>query len=529
MTNPTNILSRLMMMMMSPLLIIMTLLLFMTPTFAYPGMVKQADTDSRPRLYRAKELVNIMKELRAGDYRLVRPSSPTAETQVEQHRWCPYKLHSFVMTTCTSTAAGRSRGKMSVSLHKRGLAAEAVALCLTEQPQFRDMAANTSFFHTNLTQIQQHQLVGWSLAEGLTVLLQEGLTHYQEYRDGGAVIAMAQAAEAVWIASFHHPTLIQSFLQHHTIQILGDLIVSLRPNFDKNNSSAGVEYPYHPAHAVMWACAALQNLAAHYCDNELGYCIWEWQQQDDTTGESKLTLDHDTAVVRPELAQQARQQIADVPNLLETLRHWICHVGHIHAPVNQTYGWPSEAILWKDLTFNAQSPHLQSPSIVPWAAAGLIKNLLLGKDNIALQEQLSQLSELPDCLCRMAQNSPDWLEHGKAAAAVHFGGMPCSSDKHCRDDETWHHAESGETCQDYARERWCVEYGDDVNEHGTTARQACCACGGGIVMSGDNNQNENIENDNGQEQEWSMGENVVMGKTTGEMVETAEESFHEEL
>ncbi|CAB9507217.1 expressed unknown protein [Seminavis robusta] len=418
------------------------------------ALAKQADpTDSRPRLIPPKELARLVLVLRSNDYRLVRPH-PTPATVAQQDTWCPPKMASLLLTLCASHGGGRrrrrsqkSRGKQKVSLQKRGMAAEAVALCLTNQPQYRDLAANATLFQ-NLRTMHKQLLVGeddnnndtdttieLSLAKGLTDLLQQGITYYQKHQDRQAVTAMAQAAEAVWIASFHHPTHIHNFLKHNTIQVLGDIIVTNRPKAFQNGSI--IEFPYRPAHAVMWACAALQNLAAHYCHNNGGTCTWEWQQNvNDNDNNPVLALkDRNDSLEQPELAHQARHQILAIPNLLETLAEWICFVGPIHAPINETYGWPGDAKLWKGLTPTTHSPHLRSPSIVPWAAAGVIKNLLLlllnsdDDNNHKLRERLQAMpphhpTSLPECLCRMKQHSPDWLERDKASDAVYFWGPP---------------------------------------------------------------------------------------------------------
>ena len=516
----------------TPILLLLLLLLLQdhATVQAYPGMVKKIDQDPRPRLLRAKEVASMLQEMRQGDYRLVRPS-PTKETETEQHVYCPYKIPSFLMTLCTSTAGTKSPGRMAVSLHKRGLAAEALAMCLTDQPPFRDVARNTTFFEQELNAIQRGQLVAHSLAEGLTVLLQESLAHYHETKSGASVLAASQAAEAVWISSYHHPGHIADYLQHDTLSILADWIVSVTPpNTDAEGHDTNTDpaYPYHPARAVMWASAALQNLAANYCANELGYCIWEWrrkQEQEHVPSSNTirdnhnavLVLDEDTTLEAPELAEQARQQIAAYPNLLQTLVKWVCR-GPIDQMPSDTYGWPGEAQLWKDLTFNAASLHLQSPSIVPWAAAGVLKNLLLSPTT-AVREQVQSLSHLHQCLCEMKW-SPDWLEHGKASAALHLWSSQDSCPSiydDCRDDTNWANAESGDTCEEYTNERWCIEYGDDVGNDGKRAKEACCLCGGGYRGDIDDEDDGGDTGEGGAEKEGDARDSQEATITEDEM------------
>ena len=495
------------------------------------------DPDPRPRLLRAKELADLLQDLRQGDYRLVR-LSPTKETIINQYKYCPSMMKSLLMTLCTSTnTPSTPTARRAVSLHVRGLAAEALAACMTDQPKFQDLAQNNYFLHEvegELNAIQHHQLAAHSLADGLTLLLKESLEHYQSTDGGGAaVVAASQAAEAVYMSSYHHPGHLADYLYHDTISVLAEWIVSTSPwplmsnatdaeddgNSTFNTKRQTVSYPFHPARAVVWSSAALENLAASYCANDLGFCILEWKTrveietpegatslpqeevahdntdaicisgspniEESNIGVATLVLDEKTPLEAPELTEQARQKIAAYPNLLFTLAAWICS-GPIDHVATQTYGWPGDVQLWKDGTLNAASPHFVSPSIIPWAAAGVIKNLLLSKSSSddletanSIREQIKSIPRLHQSLCEMRW-SPDWLEYEKASAALRFwsstpeGNCPVSV---C-EDQDWYH-EDGGTCKDYYINRWCVEYGDAVGTNGKSAKEACCVCGGG--------------------------------------------------
>ena len=49
----------------------------------------------------------------------------------------------------------------------------------------------------------------------------------------------------------------------------------------------------------------------------------------------------------------------------------------------------------------------------------------------------------------------------------------------CRDYGAWKgHKENN--CVDYARKGWCTKYAEDLSPSGVKAKDACCACGGGI-------------------------------------------------
>jgi len=40
-----------------------------------------------------------------------------------------------------------------------------------------------------------------------------------------------------------------------------------------------------------------------------------------------------------------------------------------------------------------------------------------------------------------------------------------------------------ETCTMYGEEKWCTEHGLLENEDGMSAKEACCACGGGVHLT----------------------------------------------
>ncbi len=41
----------------------------------------------------------------------------------------------------------------------------------------------------------------------------------------------------------------------------------------------------------------------------------------------------------------------------------------------------------------------------------------------------------------------------------------------------------GETCELYAENNWCEEYGHLTSKDGTKASEACCICNGGMEIS----------------------------------------------
>lgn len=162
----------------------------------------------------------------------------------------------------------------------------------------------------------------------------------------------------------------------------------------------------------------------------------------------------------------------------------------MNSPHDETYSWPSKA---KDI----HSEH--HPEIVPWAAAGLIKNLAIDKDiRKKLGEQTIENGYLFKCLCEIYRDTPDPYEEDKAFTALYR----LSWDSHCpniqdtcTDTKGWAEAETGKSCLDIQNEKLCATMGENRGK-GTSlkANEACCACGGGIPKSKDEVENAKMKN-----------------------------------
>jgi hypothetical protein len=228
----------------------------------------------------------------------------------------------------------------------------------------------------------------------------------------------------------------------------------------------------------MWAAAALQNLAASYCDTEHdGRCYWDWNLQDNhvvVTPDSLPIVSDGTLI---------RQSMLQIDGLVQALTEWAC-TGPVHGQASATNVFPGE---------NGQAGRDDAnPNIVAWAATGALKNLALEPTaKAAIEPSMS-------CLCRL-KKSPDWLEKLKAKDALHFlrrGGHPCwfdesssptTSDSNgsttamlCIDDNFID--AQGYSCDGYDN----PQPGDcDIRDAlfpSVTASQACCGCGGGTKV-----------------------------------------------
>ena len=260
----------------------------------------------------------------------------------------------------------------------------------------------------------------------------------------------ATASHLIYIASFSNTDNHQGFFQAGAVSALSNVI--------KTGEQSGLPVQ------VMWASAALQNLAASYCQTkDDGRCYWFWPQQKNNVA---VKIDPDSLPLLSD-GDRVRREIANDTDLINKLVQYACQ-RPVKGRMTRTNPYPGE---------NAQvGVHDESPNLVAWAAAGALKN-------IALLSQAAPLIEpaLP-CLCRLA-HSHDWLEENKGQGAI----------EHLRrDDPCWFQKKDGRPslCVDrvfYDDEHYtCTDYGEATREecttmdsNGATANDACCGCGGG--------------------------------------------------
>jgi hypothetical protein len=151
----------------------------------------------------------------------------------------------------------------------------------------------------------------------------------------------------------------------------------------------------------------------------------------------------------------------------------------VNSPHDDTYSWPSKA---KDVHSE------QHPEIVPWAAAGLFKNLVIDNQiRKKLKEQNVNNGNLFRCLCEIYLDTPDSYEEEKAFTALYrlsWDSHCPNAQDYCDDTKGWTEAETGKSCLDIQNEKLCATLGGNPGK-GTSLRanEACCACGGGFPKS----------------------------------------------
>ena len=332
-----------------------------------------------PRI-RELDPTDLIAHLRASDHRLVRPS-PTEGTLRRREEGCtPDRLQELIRTLCDANE----------KISRRQDAAHIAALCTTDHPTNRQLIG------------------GEACVAGALVALVKATTGAEEHntmsrRAASARLngAAAAAAEAIWILSFNHAANHAAFVAAGAVESLSELIVSSALTKAPPPSSPLARIASRESSVVMWAAAALQNLAASYCETADGRCRWHWQK--DVGGDARLVADGLFVVD----AEPARARALRVDGLLGALSTLVCSwTGDIRKRGKQL-PWPATATVF---------PPNNVPSIIPWAAAGALKNLALSSET---HTQLPPTAAR--CLCALSA-SPDWLESSKSQAAlVHLG------------------------------------------------------------------------------------------------------------
>lgn len=278
---------------------------------------------------------------------------------------------------------------ISLPARARAEAAEAITLLVTDHPTNRARLGKAPGVLSSLVELVDD---AWrtAVAHDIDVAMEQSKDSF---------LAAEAAAEAIWILAYNSTVNHAALIELNAVEVLSSVVTA--------RDALGLQTP---SRAVMWAAAALQNIAASYCG---GRCEWVWQRGEANRLQPlhQVTLD----------AEPARRRMAMQPDLVNALVQYACE-----GPVGPADGggapWPSKA--------NVESRY--ASSIVPWAAAGALKNLAISS---VASDGLLTTQNAPRCLCALA-HSRDWLEASKAKAALYFlepraadrsdGGFSCA-------------------------------------------------------------------------------------------------------
>lgn len=262
----------------------------------------------------------------------------------------------------------------------------------------------------------------------------------------------ALGGQLIYISTFTNERNHQSFFQHGAVPALAKIVM--------NDQAMAVQ--------KMWACSALQNMAASYCETpNSGRCFWEW-----TTEHTDIQLDgHDSHVFSD--GTGVRKAMMEEPGLAEALIELACF-----PPIDED----DEQAAQPGYTA-VEKKHDHNEEIVTWAAMAALKNLALEPTS------KPKLEAALECAC-LLKDSPDWLEEAKSYDFI----------RHLRrsEDPCWIREVDGDKvylCIDNnfidQVDQLCDEFEDSSQEEcdssvdiftGETATYACCACGGGTEV-----------------------------------------------
>lgn len=200
-----------------------------------------------------------------------------------------------------------------------------------------------------------------------------------------AIDGAALAAEAIWILTFNNANNHHYFLSNDTISSLSDLV-------KYENESLSTQ------RLKMWAAAALQNIAASYCETSTGHCWWDYY------GADGLYLLPESPL-RDELGDKAREIVMHDTDLVSLFKRGVCK-----GPIS-THPMPSKATNTDNLP----------TQIVTWAYVGVIKNLALSGSAPKI------FSPIINCLCDLS-HSQDWLVSFSRMRILHIETKYKSSD-----------------------------------------------------------------------------------------------------
>jgi len=324
----------------------------------------------------------------------------------------------------------------SSATHEKVVAAQLITLCSTDNP------VNRAKLHTKGSE---------KLYEGLVSMLKLPLENVD---DKTAQRAAAVAGEVIWITSFNNELNQKGFHKAGAVRALSNLILS-----------PSCKDTCH--YALMWSAAAMANLAADYCHTDTGHCHYDWEIDDDeilylgTIEESPTAMDN----------ENIRVQIIKTSGVVSRLIDLACSGPVKEKHQHSKYPWPTRSQINLDEDFK---------SIIPWAATGALRNLILSPeypDSIAIDVI---------CFCDFIM-SPDWLEYEKAEDSLYRLGLsaeehcPMPYDETCADVDGWISSD-GNNCINYETDALCIEHGDAFDkDRSINANNACCICGGGII------------------------------------------------
>jgi len=222
------------------------------------------------------ETQDLIEYLRAGDDRLLRPEArtPTLRRRAEA------SVHSHVPVAVRELCGvppGLLARNASLLFATRTRAAQLMSLLVLESPPNRQrLGAEPCVIPALISLVD----TGWRAAAAAD-------PHVVFATTQNSLLAAEAAAEAIWLLAFNHAANHRALVEKGALAALGGMLTA--------------KFVKAPARSTMWAAAALQNLAASYCDGPDGRCGWRREEGGALRAEHEVTVD--AAFVRLRIAR----------------------------------------------------------------------------------------------------------------------------------------------------------------------------------------------------------------------------------
>ncbi len=280
------------------------------------------------------------------------PSNTSDLVWARQEKLCSKQLEPLLVRLST-----RFNDNPTIPLSDQTKIVELLTLCSSEHPEFR------------------HKI--GTFEEG--VALKAIVDLLKEDKDS----VTAVVGNAIWILSFDDKFNHNYFVEH-ALESMASILVERAKTLEQADDKQTC------ALTVMWMAAALQNLAASYCETDSGHCWWEYDFPEEEDATDYGIYLHEESPLVVDAAEAAEKIVKAAGGELVTVLHRLVCEDPMTSEDEQK--WASEATI-------DGSVH---PRIITWAVAGLLKNLSM------YDGSYEATMAAKDCLCALTQ-SEDWL------------------------------------------------------------------------------------------------------------------------
>jgi hypothetical protein len=395
-------------------------------------------------------LDEILNDLRGDDVRLIRWDAAEHTAERQRSGGCD-RLREVLSVITDGTVSEEAKAK----------ACDVATLCVTNNPQNRAKLSDHGGIH-----------------DAVLSLVSSSKPHVS-----------AVASHLVYIAAFANKKNHQAFAEAGAVAKLSAVVKKA---------------PQDAAVQIMWAAAALQNLAASYCDTGVddGRCYWGWPDNKEI---DHVVIMHDSLPLVSDGSKVRNEMVKDKA-LIKRLAELACKYGPVRGKPGGDNPYPGENAMRTVAGKDSPVGHETHQNVIAWAAMGALKNAaIVDPTTKGLIDP-----KYMHCICRFS-HSLDWLEADKAEGLLHHlrRGDPCwfesptdSPEEEEEDGEKLYYYANAGLCVDHifldAEGFTCSDYEDPSDEDceikdpstGMSASKACCSCGGGIPGEGDQEETD---------------------------------------